>query len=66
MKTINISFDNDEAANHFMNWLANQGEQYYWMWMKCCEKEESGNITAIQFNYFANFSIETECSRLTK
>lgn len=50
--TIIIEFDNKKAAHHFAVWLCESGEQDYWQWMECREEdEESGNITAVSFEY---------------
>ena len=49
---LTIRFDNQRAAQHFKDWLDGQGEQDYWLWMECREKEEpEGNITVREFNY---------------
>jgi ribosomal protein S27AE len=48
---LTIEFDNQEAAEHFASWLCGQGEQDYWMWMECREREEDGDITATSFHY---------------
>jgi hypothetical protein len=65
-QVVSISFDNPEAANHFLTWLCEQGEQDYWLWMEYREQEEkSGNITATSFDYnFSELSANTTCSRL--
>jgi ABC-type Fe3+ transport system substrate-binding protein len=68
-------FDNPEAAKHFISWLCGSGEQQYWDWMMVREKEEDGNITALNFDYwggtedgeeFAKHPITTKCGRLSK
>lgn len=71
IKTVQIHFANQAAAEHFIHWLAGSGEQAYWQWMECREEEEKGNITAFRFNYwhdqtqFANnLEIHTECGRI--
>jgi hypothetical protein len=66
---LTIEFDSDAAAKHFASWLDGQGEQDYWIWMECREQKESGNITALSFNWdYKNFSpenlIRTKCGRL--
>ena len=48
---LTIEFDNQEAAEHFGEWLNGQGEQDYWNWMEYREEEEKGNITVIDFDY---------------
>jgi hypothetical protein len=73
--TVEIKFDNPEAAEHFISWLCGSGEQHYWDWMLCREDEEDGDITAVRFDYnggttkaseFGKNPIIAECSRLTK
>jgi hypothetical protein len=49
--TISIKFANNKAAMHFATWLCESGEQSYWDYMEYREQEESGNITAVEFNY---------------
>ena len=45
-------FDNPKAAEHFLSWLCEAGEQDYWEWMRCREQEKGGNITVVDFDYF--------------
>lgn len=52
MKEVKIIFDNDEAANHFLSWLIESGEQSYRDWMRIREEEEAGSITATHFDYW--------------
>ena len=75
MKEVEIVFDNEEAANHFLSWLCEQGEQSYWDWMRCREEEESGAITAVRFDYwggtkdgaeFGKHPVIGTCGRLDK
>ncbi len=52
MAKVEIDFANDEAADHFLSWLCNSGEQEYWMYMKYREEDdEDGDITALSFDY---------------
>ena len=69
--TVQIHFDNEEAAMHFLHWLCGSGEQQYWRWMECREEEEDGNITTIEFDYFRggkvfgkNLEVDAECGRI--
>ena len=73
MKDVTIKFDNEEAAQHFITWLCEQGESDYWLWMECREEEEEkGDITAINFDYtggkgkkqFGKHPIIAKCGRL--
>lgn len=74
MKDVVIKFDNEEAAEHFITWLCESGEQDYWEWMRYREEEEDGNITAVNFEYhggsddgeFGKHPITTTCGRLDK
>lgn len=67
MTEVKIKFDNKKAADHFLTWLCELGEQAYWNWMECRESEEDGDITAIRFDYdFDKFKAKTECGRLDK
>lgn len=70
-----LKFDNDKAAKHFATWLCEAGEQNYWQWMECAEEKDSGDITAIKFNYHGENEsnkfmldniIRTVCGRLSK
>lgn len=63
---LTIEFDNDAALEHFAVWLSEQGEQDYWLWMKCRETEEEGNITAISFDYQKETTIKATCGRLSR
>lgn len=66
-KTVQIEFANEQAAQHFMDWLSGQGEQSYWIWMEYREEEEEGSITATSFEYDdEKFLIKTKCGRLDK
>jgi len=49
--TVEIEFDDDVVANHFLQWLSGSGEQEYWQWMECREEREKGKITAVAFDY---------------
>lgn len=61
---VKIQFANKRAAEHFMKWLCGSGEQDYWAWMEYREKNEGGNITAIDLDYdFKKFLIKTEIGR---
>ena len=70
--TIKIHCDNKKAAKHFLTWLCESGEQDYWIWMECREREEKGDITITGFDYFPNnakkfadgLEIVGECGRL--
>lgn len=69
--TVQIHFDNEAAAMHFLHWLCGSGEQHYWQWMECREDEEDGNITAFSFDYFRdskvfgkNLEVDAECGRI--
>lgn len=72
-KEVTIKFSNDDAAHHFLIWLCESGEQQYWQWMECREQEESGDITAVDFDYhggtlkgeeFGKHPIIATCGRL--
>ena len=68
-KTVTIAFENEQAAEHFVDWLCGSGEQHYWEWMTYREEEEPGPITALSFDYWkANggefgTNIEARCGR---
>ena len=65
--TVSIDFDNAKVARHFMDWLCGSGEQEYWLWQECREREEAGDITAVIFDYdFKKFKITTEAGRVTE
>lgn len=65
--TLVFKFDNQLAANHFKHWLCGQGEQDYWMWMEEREKEESGDITVLDFDYWTGTDIiKAPCTRMDK
>lgn len=51
MTEVKIKFANKKAADHFLVWLCESGEQEYWQWMECRESDEKGNITALIFEY---------------
>lgn len=70
---VKFVFDNQEAADHFITWLCESGEQSYWDWMEYREEEEAGDITAISFDYwggstdgdnFGKGDIIAHCGRL--
>lgn len=48
---LTLKFENQKAAEHFLVWLSEAGEQDYWNYMECREEEEEGLITGTQFNY---------------
>lgn len=60
---LTFEFDNEEALNHFKLWLCEQGEQDYWMWMEYREQEETGDITAVDFDYWHGETIKVKCGR---
>ena len=71
MKEIKFRFDNEEAAQHFLSWLCNSGEQQYWDWMEVREQEEKGPITVVRFDYwqhdnkkFGQGDVICECGRM--
>lgn len=71
MKEVKFVFDNDLAADHFLVWLCESGEQDYWQWMEYREQEESGDITAVEFDYhtgdgFGVGPVTAVCGRLKK
>lgn len=62
---------NDEeemrAAEHFLTWLCEQGEQDYWNWMEIRESEEEGPITVLRFDYdWKNMRAACKTGRLDK
>jgi hypothetical protein len=70
--TVKINFDNKEAAKGFLTWLCEQGEQDYWTWQECREQEETGDITATNFDYWVQskkefakgLEVNAHCGRL--
>jgi len=73
MKEIKFVFDNDAAAEHFLTWLSEDGEQSYWDWMRYRQEEENGPITAVHFDYhggtndgeeFGKHPVIAKCGRL--
>ena len=71
--TVKIHFDNKEAADHFLGWLSNCGEQEYWEAMKYREADTEGDITATSFDYWhgedefvKNGEVFARCGRLDK
>lgn len=66
MKEIKFRFDNAKAAEHFLTWLSEAGEQDYWTWMEYREEEEEGDITCLDFDYDKkNGVVNAECGRLS-
>ena len=65
MVDVRIRFDNVRAAEHFMDWMDDAGEQDYWGWMEFREQKEKGDITltTITYNYSA-LTIEGKTGRL--
>lgn len=64
-KTVKIKFDNASAAEYFMTWLSEMGEQDYWEWMGIAETEQDGDVTAVSFDYdWDKFAVRAECGRL--
>ena len=65
-KDLTITFENQQAADHFKSWLCGAGEQDYWMWMEYREKEEQGPITATSFEYHepGGSTIVATCGRM--
>jgi hypothetical protein len=72
-KIVKFVFDNERAAEHFISWLCESGEQSYWQWMDYRETEEDGNITVLDFDYwgrtksgknFGKSDIICSCGRL--
>lgn len=70
---VKINFSNEVAAKHFLLWLCEAGEQDYFEWMTYREEEEpDGDITALEFDYFAtskkefakDLEITVECGRM--
>lgn len=62
---VKIKFENSEAADLFMLWLIESGEQYYWDWMRGAEEEIEGPVTATKIEYdFEELVITTKCGRL--
>lgn len=65
-----LRFDNQAAADQFVLWLCEQGEQDYWNWMEHREQRLSGPITGTEFKYNSNSAfgkspILVKCGRLT-
>lgn len=64
---IKIQFANKKAAQHFMSWLSNSGEQQYWDSMEYRETKEDDDITSVDFDYdFKKHTIKTTLGRITK
>jgi len=67
MAEIFIRFENKEAQKHFEEWFMEDGEHHYHAWMASKEREEVGDITAVNFTYHyhdVSTLIDTDCSRL--
>lgn len=70
--TVQITFANEAAADHFAQWLCGSGEQHYWNWMEAREADDadSGDITAVAFDYHSQndgkfgLKIAAKCGRL--
>ncbi len=63
---VTIDLGSQKAAQHFIKWLCGQGEQDYWIWMECREIEETGDITAVNFQYdYENATAKGDMGRLT-
>ena len=61
---VSINFANKKAADHFIIWLCEQGEQDYWNWMNYREEKEDGDITAVRFDYdFKTLEVVTKLGR---
>jgi guanylate kinase len=51
---VSFQFSNAKAANCFLEWLSNSGEQSYWEAMEYVEEDiAEGNITAVEFDYWS-------------
>lgn len=49
---LEIEFANKIAAQNFLHWLCNRGEQWYWQDMEVREDwDKNPNITAVSFDY---------------
>ena len=42
-------FDNQESLDMFVSYMDHYGEQMYWEWMECADKERTQTVC---FNYF--------------
>ena len=52
MTNVIIKFDRLEAADHFVTWMCEAGEQDYWNWMEYRQQESSNpSMTATTFEY---------------
>lgn len=61
---VTFRFGNRRAAELFMDWMSNAGEQYYSADMDVREEEEEGPITARSFDYnYERYLVTTECGR---
>ncbi len=62
--------ENFDAADHFLTWLCESGEQHYWDWMEVRESEqepEDPPITVVSFKYdFKNLTVDCEIGKLEK
>lgn len=47
--TVKIHFPTEKAADNFLTWLCEGGEQDYWMWMEAGDPEEDAVVT---FDYW--------------
>lgn len=72
-KEVKFIFDNEEAAENFLSWLCNSGEQQYWDWMENVEPDEKGPVTVVSFDYWQNDNkkfgegdVYCECGRLNR
>lgn len=65
---LTFEFENELALNHFKDWMCGSGEQQYWQWMEYREeeKENVGDITGVDFDYWDGATIKVKCSRMNK
>lgn len=47
--TVKFNFENELAADQFLTWLCEQGEQDYWTWQEAGVPEETATVT---FDYW--------------
>jgi hypothetical protein len=57
---VKFVFDNAAVAHYFIEWLCGVGEQDYFQYMECREKEQDGDITATEFDYWGGTGKNSE------
>ncbi len=61
---VEFMFDNQLAAEMFISWMCESGEQDYWNWQQNREMDDdTPDITGLNFNYSNGSKIVVKCGR---